>query len=389
MLSFVEMNSKPLNILVINHDWRNIFETSFHELYDKLERDRVRPDLNNFFFASWANVAYVKKRDERFASVHIKTMWKSFKPMIDFLSIFVVPFVVWKSKFKPDVIFFYDLGFVLPARILKLLYGSKVVLCLNNMPEVYSKTRRFGLIKGWYSFFLERLFVGLVDIGYTLNATMKRYLLDMGLPESKIRVFAMNTIERDRLHIDSAHIGEMRKKYGIRDDQKVILCVGRLETEKGYPRLFEVFSKLDKNSVLMVLGRGSLLEEFKEKTKMLGIAERVIFCGFIHREEIWNYYKDADVFVLLSNAEALGVVFWEAMYVRVPVVGSMAPGIVETLGNDGNRGRLVEENEPLSLIKEKINFCLHPSAEKEAMLDRARIYVEEQIQNGLTVNDLV
>lgn len=383
------MNSKPLNILVINHDWRNIFETSFHELYDKLERDRVRPDLNNFFFVSWANVSYTKKRDERFSSVHIKTIWKSLKPMIDFLSIFAVPFFVWKNKFKPDVIFFYDLGFVLPAKILKLLYGSKVVLCLNNMPEVYSKTRRFGLIKGIYSFFLERLFVGLVDTGYTINATMKQYLIGMGLPESKIRVFAMNTIERDRVYIDSARAGEVRKKYGIRDDQKVVLCVGRLEAEKGYPRLFEIFSKIDNNSVLIVLGRGSLLEEFKEKTKSLGIEDRVIFCGFVHRDEIWNYYKDANVFVLLSNAEALGVVFWEAMYVRVPVVGSMAPGIVETLGKDGERGRLVEENESFSLIEEKINFCLKESVEKEAMLDRAKIYVEEQIKNALTVNDLI
>lgn len=383
------MDKKPLNILVINHDWRNIFETSFHELYDKLERDRVGPGLNNFFFASWSIVSYIKKRDDRFASAHIQTRFKSFKPMIDLLSIFWIPYIVSKNNFKPEVIFFYDLGFVMPAKILQWMYGSKIILCLNNMPEVYSKTRRFGMIKGWYSFLLERFFVGFVDVGYTINATMKEYLLRIGLPEKKIKVFAMNTIDRDKDFIAGAQRGRVRKKYGIADNQKILLCVGRLEAEKAYPRLLDIFSKLDKDTYLIALGRGSLLEELQELSQKLGVADRVIFTGFVHRDEIWDYYKDADAFVLLSNAEALGVVFWEAMYVRVPVIGSMAPGIVETLGADGDRGRLVTLDESFEAIKGKIDFCLMPSLEKEAMLDRAKKYVEVQIGNGLSVNDVV
>ena len=380
---------KPLNILVINTDWRDIFGTSFQELSDKLERDQLRPDFNNFFFFSWSTVSYSKKRDERFSSVHVKTMWRSFKPFMDLFSIVTIPLVVRKSGFKPDVIFIYDLGFVVPAKILKWMYGATIVLCMTNMPEVYSRTRRFGWIKGLYSSLLERLFARRVDVGYTINATMKEYLACTGLPENKIKVFASDTIFRDRKHIEQAQAGKVREKYGIRDDQKIILSVGRLEAEKDHPRLLEIFSKLDKSFVLIILGRGSLLEELQELARTLGIADRVIFTGFVHREEIWDYYQDADLFILLSTAEALGLVFWEAMYVGVPVVGSQAPGIVETVGKDGERGRLVEDSEPFESIKQKIDFCLNESEARNAMTVRAKEYVLEQLANKLTINDVI
>lgn len=380
---------KPLNILVINTDWRDIFGTSFQELSDKLERDQLRPDFNHFFFFSWSTVSYFKKRDERFSSVHVKTIWRVFKPFTDLLSIPMVPFMVRKYGFKPDVVFIYDLGFVIPAKILKWLYGSTVVLCMTNMPEVYSRTRRFGGIKALYSALLEHLFAPIVDVGYTINATMKEYFVRVGMPEQKIKIFASDTIFRDRKHIEQAWGGKVREKYGIRDNQKIILSVGRLEAEKDHPRLLEIFSKLDKSFVLIILGRGSLLGELQELARTLGVADRVIFTGFVHREEIWDYYKDADLFILLSDAEALGLVFWEAMYIGVPVIGSQAPGIVETVGTDGDRGRLVEKGESFGSVKQKIYFCLNPSEAQNAMTVRAKEYVIEQLANKLTVNDVV
>jgi len=308
---------------------------------------------------------------------------------MDLISVVMVPLTIRRSGFKPDVIFIYDLGFVIPAKILKWMYGSTIVLCMTNMPEVYSRTRRFGWIKGLYSSLLERLFARRVDVGYTINATMKEYLARTGLPENKIKVFASDTIFRDRKHIEQAQAGKVREKYGIQDDQKIILSVGRLEAEKDHPRLLKIFSKLDKSFVLIILGRGSLLEELQELARTLGIADRVIFTGFVHREEIWDYYQDADLFILLSTAEALGLVFWEAMYVGVPVIGSQAPGIVETVGKDGERGRLIQEEESFESIKQKIDFCLNEGEARNAMTVRAKEYVLEQLANKLTINDVI
>jgi len=385
-----DITTKRINILVINHDWRNIFLDSFKELRDKMERDQLRPDLNNFFFLSWSTVSYFKNRDDRFASKHMNAgLLRKAKPLLDFCSLFVIPFVMRKQTFVPDVIFIYDLGFMIPSRILKLMYDCPVVYCMTNMPEVYSKTRRLGWLKGLYSKILELCLTRMADVGYTINETMKKYLIKLGYPSKKIVVFASDTIYRDAKHIEQAQRGVVRKKYNINEKYKIILSVGRLEAEKDHQRLLNIFSKLEPSFFLIILGRGSMLDELKKLAGHLGVADRVLFPGFIHREEIWDYYKDADVFILLSKAEALGLVFWEAMYAGVPVIGSRAPGIVETIGENGLRGYLVEENETVSSIEHKISFCLGQSVERDEMVQRAQLYVEQQLSNKVSINDVI
>ncbi len=384
------MTERSLNILIINCDWRNIFETGFDELYKKLERDQLEPEKNSFFFLSWSNSSYFKRHRERFTSVHLKTRWRFFRPFLDMMSVFIVPYYVLKYKLSPDVVIVYDLGFVIPARIVKLLRRSKVVLCLTNMPEIYSKTRRFGRMKALYSSLVEHIFVRLVDVGYTINETMKNYMVKtMGIREQKVVIFASNTILRDIKHIKASQKGTIRKKYSIKTDQKIILSIGRLEAEKGFPRLLEIFSKLSSSLVLVILGSGSMDNEIKTRARDLGIANRVIFAGFVNRAGIWDYYQDADLFVLLSNAEALGLVFWEAMYMGVPAIGSTAEGIVESLGQNGERGLIVEEDEPIDSIKKKIDFVLTDSPQRNARLLRAKKYVEHEIANKVTINSLL
>lgn len=382
------METKPLNILIVNTDWRNIFETGFDELYKKLERDRLRPDVNCFFFVSWSTVSYEQKRDERFSSVHMKTLWKRFKPFIDLSSIFLVPYITRKQKFIPDRVIVYDLGFVFAANILKFMYGPRVIFCMTNMPEVYSRTRRFGRFKALYSSILEMLFVKMIDVGYTINETMKKYMIGIGVDEKKIVIFASDTINRDMAHIKTSVKGAVRKKYGINDTSKVILSIGRLEAEKGFPRLLDIFAQLDPSLTLIILGQGSLKNELQKHAEKLQISDRVHFTGFVDRTEIWNYYNDADLFILLSNAEALGLVFWEAMYMGVPAIGSTAEGIVESLGANGERGLIVQPNESVGLIKEKITSMLTKSEMRDTMLARAKQYVENEIANTITINDL-
>ncbi len=383
------IENKSLNILFISCDWRNIFETDFEEVYKKLERDRLNPNFNKFFFFSWANKGYYKKRDERFSSIHVKTRWHFFRPIFDFMSIFIVPCKVFKYGFKPDIILVYDFGFLPAAKIIKMIFGGKIVLCLTNMPEICSKTRNFGGIKFLYSFIIERLFRGFIDQAYTINETMKKYMEILGIKKEKIIIFASDTIKRDMIHINNSRKGVIRKKYGLSTNQKIIMSVGRLEAEKDFPRLFNIFSKLDKNYFLIILGQGSLRGPLEKLAIDLDIKNRVIFSGFIERNEIWNYYKDADLFMLLSKAEALGLVFWEAMYMGVPVIGSTAVGIMESIVKNGERGFLVEDEEKIDSIIKKIIFCVSDSDEKKKMLDGAKSYVVSQIENHTNINDVL
>lgn len=378
------MNKKKLSIFILNCDWRDIFGSSPLEFKDKLQRDQLGGDYNDFFIFSWAHVSYFKKWDS-YTSIHKKTSLYVFRPLLDLWTIPVVLYNIWKKKIRSDVWLCYDFGFVPTLWIAKKIYGGKLVMCLNNQPRVYSRTRRFGGVKGLYSSLIEKMFSGLVDHFFTINETMKKYIEGLNVDPSKIAVFSMNTIKRDAEFIEKAQEGFIRNKYNIPSSHKIILTVARLEAEKNYPKLLELFKGLGEDYSLIALGRGSLLPELEKQCEELGISDRVFFPGFVHRDEIWNYYKDADIFVLISKAEALGVVFWEAMYFDIPIVGSDIEGIRETIGNDGERGRIWREESG----QRGFNEIIYSINQNKDMVVRAKKYVEEKISNHLSINDIV
>jgi 1,2-diacylglycerol 3-alpha-glucosyltransferase len=277
---------------------------------------------------------------------------------------------------------------VLGAWIAKSLFGGKLVMSINNQPVIYARTRSFGQVKGAYIALLQRLFHSLVDHYFTINKTLASYLNDIGVDDDNITIFSMDTIERDLGEIERAKAGVIRAKYNIPPDAKVLLTVARLEVEKNYPRLLELFAGLGPGHVLIALGRGSMLDELKAQAEKLGVADRVIFTGYVERDDIWNYYKDADVFVLISKAEALGIVLWEAIYTDVPIVCSDVPGILETVGGDLDRARVWLEEDGQEGFTERTQFCITESRERDAMMHRARVFVEEQLQNKVTINTL-
>lgn len=383
------MNHKTISIFILNCDWRDRFGTSFVEFKDKLDRDRLGSEFNLFFVFSWARSSYFKQ-DGRFVSRHQKTRLDVFRPLLDLFAVPTVFYYVWKHKIKSDVWLCYDFGFVPTLWLLSRVFGGKLVMCLNNQPRIYSRTRKFGQVKAAYSWLVEKLFSGLVDHFFTINETMRTYIKGLGIKDERIAVFAMNTIDRDAEFIKQIKKGAVRARYNIPATQKIIITVARLEAEKNYPRLLELFATLGDDYTLIALGRGSLLAQLQEQCRQLKIADRVIFTGFVHRDEIWNYYADADVFVLISKAEALGVVFWEAMYMNVPVVGSDVEGIVETIGQNGERGRIWTENLGQDGFQKIIHEVIDRANPKtEAMLVAARQFVEQQIANNLIINDLV
>lgn len=382
------MKKGNINILIINFDWRNIFENSFQDVHDKMIRDQLRPDVNNFFFYSWSNVTYFKQKDN-FWSFHQNIWGIFFKPLYDLLSIWTIPRTIRKYNFKPDVVLVYDLGHVLAARAIKRIFGSKIIYCSTNMPKDCSSTRSFGYLKSIYSAWLEKNLLMGVDFVYTINETMKNFLSGLGFPKENIFIFNPNTISKDKKYIEVSREGIIRKKLGLSPDKKIILSVGRLEAEKNYPRLLSLFSKLNKAYYLVILGDGSMLGELKNLSQQLNIEDRVFFEGFVGRDKIWDYYKDAEVFVLLSAAEALGLVFWEAMYMGVPVLGSTAPGILETLGSDGERGMILRNGNNNEDFIKKIIFCTEPSAELNEMIKRAKEYVQMKMINDVNINKLI
>jgi glycosyltransferase involved in cell wall biosynthesis len=105
----------------------------------------------------------------------------------------------------------------------------------------------------------------------------------------------------------------------------IVLFLSRLDPKKGLDLLLPAFAQLRRahaQAALVVAGEGEpeYVLGLRETARRLGIAESVIFAGFLAGQEKLSALAAADAFVLPSYSENFGVAPVEAMAAGVPVV---------------------------------------------------------------------
>lgn len=142
--------------------------------------------------------------------------------------------------------------------------------------------------------------------------------------KSKVTILP-NAIDPEKFEYNEAARNEIRKKYGIAEDDFVIGHVGRFYPQKNHNFLIDVFNevhKQDPNSKLLLLGDGPLQEKIKQKIESLDLLNAVIFAGL--QKDVAPFYNAMDVFCFPSLWEGLGIVLLEAQYNGLPCVVSEA-----------------------------------------------------------------
>jgi glycosyltransferase involved in cell wall biosynthesis len=145
---------------------------------------------------------------------------------------------------------------------------------------------------------------------------------------------------------------ELRRKLSISVDCFCLLFVGRLEKQKSVDTLLSAFAGFSASvpeARLLLVGEGRLRDELTALRDSLGLADRVEFRGVTAQPE--EYFAAADLFVLPSIFEGLGIVILEAFRASLPVVASRLEG-------------------PAELIQEGRNGLLFPPQDAEALRER-------------------
>lgn len=163
--------------------------------------------------------------------------------------------------------------------------------------------------------------------------------------------------------ISADQASHLRRELLNLDNVRVILFVGRLETDKNLETLLYALKSLSKarnNVFLAVIGTGSEKERYVELAKQLGITNKVRFLGYIPHDEIAEYYKIADVYVLTSMWEEWSNTIMEAMACGIPVIATNV-GANPYLIKDEETGYLFPVKN-INVLAEKISFVLdHPN----------------------------
>jgi len=125
-------------------------------------------------------------------------------------------------------------------------------------------------------------------------------------------VIMNNAVDSKTFRFDATKSQQIKKELGI-EDKLAIGHIGRFNTQKNHEFIIEIFKEIhdiDNQTVLLLAGEGELQERIKQKVKMLGIENSVMFLGM--RNDIESLINGFDVFLLPSLFEGLPVTLIEA-----------------------------------------------------------------------------
>lgn len=155
--------------------------------------------------------------------------------------------------------------------------------------------------------------------------------------------------------------------------KKVILTAGRLTVQKNHKYLIEEFNNFLKTSDeydLLILGEGEEKKKLEKLILKLKLVNRVHLLGRV--ENVYDYMKKSEVFVLSSLWEEMGFVIIEAAYNNLFVITSDCPnGPKEFIGKN-EHGVLYESNK-----KHSLSFALTEFLNKK---NKFRIKVNAKIR---------
>jgi glycosyltransferase involved in cell wall biosynthesis len=140
----------------------------------------------------------------------------------------------------------------------------------------------------------------------------------------------------------------IRLGLGVR---KRLLAVGRLEYQKGFDVLVNVFARVAPAFTeweLVIVGEGSLRSELQDRITALHLTDRVVLAGYT--PDVGAWYRSAQLFVCSSRFEGFPNALVEAMAYGLP-----------SISFDCKTG-------PREIIRDGIDGILVPAADEGALL---------------------
>lgn len=197
----------------------------------------------------------------------------------------------------------------------------------------------------------NRLFPGVDAVISISRETLGRFRAWSQYPERNAHILP-NAIHLEN-YGPAAKPSYLLDRYRLHG-KRIMLTMGRLagvERYKGFDEVLETLPELLKTHpdvCYLIAGDGDDRDRLVAKARALGVADHVVFCGYVREAEKADHYRVADVFVMPGRCEGFGFVYLEAMACGIPVVGSKLDGSREAL-RDGMLGTLVNPDDPAEL----------------------------------------
>jgi len=281
-------------------------------------------------------------------------------------------------RFKVNIvhIHIFQLFYIVP--IIRLLKFFNIPLIWTIHGEVnYSKkstTKIFDLINKKEKF---KKNVKIIKVADNINQNLWKEIANNDINSYVIT----NGVDLKTFSFSNTARKEIRNELKLTQEDILIGFVGRLEKEKGVDILINAFFQLSNiaNLKLLIIGDGSLFNNYKHKVDQIGIDKCVIFAG--GKKNLSEWLSALDIFIQPSRAEGLSLATIEALSVGLPIIATDVGGTKELL-HGGKSGILVpkESSEAISeAIKSLVDNSEMRKTLSEESIDQAQNFSTEKM----------
>lgn len=285
------------------------------------------------------------------------------------------PFHVDRAYRKADVVHHHlpnPIGVVSDL----LVDADRAATIVTYHSDIVRQSKSLTIYRPYLRRFLDR-----ADRIVVTSPRLLEHSRELGRVEEKCEVVPLS------VELDSFPSRETVYDYSERDRPRV-LFVGRLNYYKGVEHLIDAVANLEVD--LHLVGDGPRREALEKRAAKLESESRVSFAGEVSDEDLSQYYKEADIFVLPSveRSEAFGIVQLEAMAHGVPVVNTDLPTGVPWVSRDGETGLTVPPGD-VDTLEEAIETLATSPELRERFGRQARERVEEQFSREKMLTSLI
>lgn len=231
-------------------------------------------------------------------------------------------------KFEPDVIHAHMIHANLLARLVRLTLPMKKLICTAHNSNEGGRLRMLAY----------RITDGLADLTTNVsNTAVISFEEKKAIPKNTMKTI-YNGVNFEKFTYYAKAKKELLNELNLSSEVKIILAVGRFNTQKNYPNLLSAINIFKENYPfsfkLLIAGDGELRIEIEKLIHQLDLSNEVILLG--RRNDIPKLMSACDVFVLSSDYEGLPTVLIEALGCQAHVISTQVSGAQEIISDYGS-----------------------------------------------------
>ncbi|MES0268327.1 glycosyltransferase [Citrobacter sedlakii] len=295
--------------------------------------------------------------------IKIHTLYLEKNILSFFRSLFLAKKVL--KQFKPDIVHSHMFHANIFSRILRLICPFPVLISTAH------NTNEGGSLR----MFLYRITDSLATLSTNVShEAVKSFISKGAVKEGRMLAF-YNGIDTNLFKFSQEFRDNKRKELKLKEDDVLLLAVGRLTEAKNYKNMLEALQKVIalKTVHLAIIGTGPDEQELISYAEKIGVSKYIHWLGI--RFDVKEWMSAMDLYIMSSSWEGMPLVICEAMSCEGLVVATDCGGIKEIIGD---AGYIVPTNNPDALSEKILSALDLTTSKRRCLVTAARERIEEK-----------